>query len=201
MFKEAADRLGGLEKDRSQLLPRNVSEEWKESGEEAHLVEMTLFGLLSAFKDVLIHAQQDLSTELLRPRSRHPKDQRPDGHAPEQREVEFQGLLNSLHSKLERIVTFLALLELVRLKLVRAFQRGAFGEIRLYLAGNAPELDPFAKVRKPRKKAAAPVSEPAPPEPIDGAQGDAPGRAATPRQRMCRRRKKVEPPRTPRSQE
>jgi hypothetical protein len=30
------------------------------------------------------------------------------------------------------IVTFLALLEMIRLKLVRVFQTGAFGEIRVY---------------------------------------------------------------------
>jgi hypothetical protein len=35
-------------------------------------------------------------------------------------------------TRVDMIVTFLALLEMIRLKLVRVFQTGAFGEIRIY---------------------------------------------------------------------
>ncbi len=138
-FKEAADRLGDLEKDRGRLFPRNVPEDWKESGEEEHLVEVTLFGLLNAFKDVLIHAQKDFSTELVRPEiTVTQKINDLMDMLQEQREVLFRPLLLSLKSKLEKIVTFLALLELVRLKLVKAYQAGPFDEIRLFLAENSP---------------------------------------------------------------
>ena len=37
-----------------------------------------------------------------------------------------------MSSKGDLIVTFLALLEMIRLKLVRVFQAGSFGPIRIY---------------------------------------------------------------------
>ena len=138
-FKDAADRLGDMEKERGRIYPRNVPDEWKEAGEEEHLVEVTLFGLLNAFKDVLIHAQQDFSTELIRPEiTVTQKINDLMDMLQEQREIEFRPLLYSLKTKLEKIVTFLALLELVRLKLVKAYQAGPFEEIRLFLNENAP---------------------------------------------------------------
>jgi segregation and condensation protein A len=138
-FKDAADRLGNMEKERGRIYPRTVPEEWKEAGEEEHLVEVTLFGLLNAFKDVLIHAQQDFSTELIRPEiTVTQKINDLMDMLQEQREIQFRPLLYSLKTKLEKIVTFLALLELVRLKLVKAYQSGPFEEIRLFLNENAP---------------------------------------------------------------
>src|SRR5258708_5614486 len=66
-FKDAADQLLDLEKLRGHLLARKISTNLKEVGEEEHLEEVTLFGLLAAFKDVLIHSQEDVTAELLRP--------------------------------------------------------------------------------------------------------------------------------------
>jgi len=141
-FKDAADQLSALEKDRGRIYPRNVPDEWKEAGEEEHLVEVTLFGLLNAFKDVLIHAQQDCSTELIRPEiTVTQKINDLMDLLQEQREIQFRPLLLSLKTKLEKIVTFLALLELVRLKLVKAYQAGPFEEIRLFLNENAPNAN------------------------------------------------------------
>ena len=45
---------------------------------------------------------------------------------------EFLELFASLETKAAMIVTFLALLELVRLKRVRVYQRGRFGAIRVF---------------------------------------------------------------------
>jgi segregation and condensation protein A len=46
--------------------------------------------------------------------------------------LEFLELFASLETKAAMIVTFLALLELVRLKRVRVYQRGRFGAIRVF---------------------------------------------------------------------
>ena len=46
--------------------------------------------------------------------------------------LEFLELFAALETKAEMIVTFLALLELVRLKRVRVYQRGMFGPIRVF---------------------------------------------------------------------
>jgi segregation and condensation protein A len=155
MFKEAAERLSGLEKEHGRLLTRSVPDEAK-GAEEEHLVEVTLFGLLSAFKDVLIQTQEGMTAELVRPeitvtqKINDIMDRLQEGG-----EALFKPLIAACGSKLERIVAFLAVLELVRLKLVRAFQRDPFDEIRLTLAA-APETTERQEttvVRKRRKKA------------------------------------------------
>ena len=46
--------------------------------------------------------------------------------------LEFLALFASLETKNEMITTFLALLELIRLKQVRVYQRGMFGPIRVF---------------------------------------------------------------------
>ena len=46
--------------------------------------------------------------------------------------LEFLDLFASLATKAEMIVTFLALLELIRLKRVRVYQRGMFAPIRVF---------------------------------------------------------------------
>jgi segregation and condensation protein A len=44
----------------------------------------------------------------------------------------FEDLFADAHDRAGLIVTFLALLEMIRLKLVRVFQSGSFGPIRVY---------------------------------------------------------------------
>ena len=46
--------------------------------------------------------------------------------------LEFLELFATLETKAEMILTFLALLELIRLKLVKVYQRGIFGAIRVF---------------------------------------------------------------------
>jgi segregation and condensation protein A len=46
--------------------------------------------------------------------------------------LEFLALFASLDTKAEMIVTFLALLELIRLKRVRVYQRAMFAPIRVF---------------------------------------------------------------------
>jgi|SRR5581483_5447701 len=136
-FKDAADQLLDLEKNKNHLLPRNVPLGMKEVGEEEHLEEVTLFGLLAAFKDVLIHTQEDVTAELSRPEitvSQKINDLM-DLLQNEQKIV-FRPFLTACRTKIEKIVALLALLELVRLKLVRVFQNKVFGEIEVHLTQN-----------------------------------------------------------------
>ena len=48
--------------------------------------------------------------------------------------LRFSELFSQTASRAEIVVTFLALLELIRLKMVKAVQEGAFGEIELRAA-------------------------------------------------------------------
>ena len=136
-FKDAADQLVDMEKNRFHLLPRNVPADLKQVGEEEHLEEVSLFGLLAAFKDVLIHTQEDVTAELVRPEitvSQKINDLM-DVLQTEQKIV-FRPLLTACRTKIEKIVALLALLELIRLKLVRVVQDKIFGEIEVHLVSN-----------------------------------------------------------------
>ena len=44
----------------------------------------------------------------------------------------FEDLFDDIATRTDLIVTFLAILEMIRLKLVRVFQAGSFGPIRVY---------------------------------------------------------------------
>jgi segregation and condensation protein A len=144
-FKDASEQLQEMEKGRAHLLPRNVPTDMKEVGAEEHLEEVTLFGLLAAFKDILIHTQEDVSAELVRPEitvSQKINDLMDMLHT--DRRIIFRPILTACRTKIEKVVALLALLELIRLKLVRVVQNTIFGEIEVHLLqsempANSPE--------------------------------------------------------------
>ena len=96
-------------------------------------LEVDLFSLLTAFQAVVDRAKQ-------RPRVLLPPEQLPLEVRIEQllerlSETEacgFEDLFADVQDRAGLVVTFLALLEMIRLKLVRVFQAGSFGPIRVY---------------------------------------------------------------------
>jgi chromatin segregation and condensation protein Rec8/ScpA/Scc1 (kleisin family) len=71
----------------------------------------------------------------------------------------FEDLFADVNSRGGMIVTFLALLEMIRLKLVRVFQSSAFGPIRVYKRAKlegAPEFEGLAHApRRPSRLSGA----------------------------------------------
>ena len=108
-------------------LPRLLDD----AGEE--MLEAGLFDLISAFKELLDRRKTLLAHEV-----------QSDGKSVEQRmdevlalvregqSVDFLDLFEGQATKADMIVTFLALLELIRLKTVKVYQRGSFGAIRVF---------------------------------------------------------------------
>jgi segregation and condensation protein A len=136
-FRAAAELLHEREQIRSA--------QWGRPDERVHALtgdayepelEVDLFSLLSAFQAVVQRALQ-------RPRVLLPPEQIPVEVRIEQllsrlSETEAQGfedLFADVQDRAGLIVTFLALLEMIRLKLVRVFQAGSFGPIRVYKRG------------------------------------------------------------------
>jgi segregation and condensation protein A len=102
-----------------------------DAGEE--MLEAGLYDLIAAFKELLDRRKALLAHEV--EAEGPPVEQRMDELVAMIREgesLEFLELFASLNTKGEMIVTFLALLELVRLKRVRVYQRGVFGSIRVF---------------------------------------------------------------------
>jgi segregation and condensation protein A len=133
-FKAAAELLHEKETLRSAQWTRPDERVADVAGEpEEPEVEVDLFSLMSAFRQVLERAKQ-------RPKVHLPPEQIPIETRIEQllarlsvtEACGFEDLFSDVQTKAGMIVTFLALLEMIRLKLVRVFQGGAFGNIRVY---------------------------------------------------------------------
>src|SRR6058998_3118126 len=133
-FKAAAGLLHEREQLRAAqwLRPDGRVAEMAGDGCEPEL-EVDLFSLLTAFQAVVERAK-------LRPRVVLPPEQisietRIDQLLARLSETEacgFEDLFADIRDRSGLIVTFLALLEMIRLKLVRVFQSGSFGPVRVY---------------------------------------------------------------------
>jgi segregation and condensation protein A len=133
-FKVAAELLHERETWRSAQWPRSDAAVAGVAGEDAEPeLDVDLFSLLAAFQGVLERARH-------RPRVLLPPEQvsiesRIEVLLTRLSETEacgFDELFGDVSGRGDLIVTFLALLEMIRLKLVRIFQSGSFGPIRVY---------------------------------------------------------------------
>src|SRR3989441_6899208 len=96
-------------------------------------LEVDLFSLLTAFQAVVRRAR--LRPNVLLPPEQIPLETRIEQLLARLSETEacgFDDLFADIEDRSGLIVTFLALLEMIRLKLVRVFQAGSFGPIRVY---------------------------------------------------------------------
>jgi segregation and condensation protein A len=96
-------------------------------------LEVDLFSLLTAFQAVIQRAKQ--RPKVLLPPEQMPLEVRIDqllARLSEHEACGFEELFADVDDRGGLIVTFLALLEMIRLKLVRVFQAGSFGAIRVY---------------------------------------------------------------------
>ena len=96
-------------------------------------LEVDLFSLLTAFQAVVDRAK--MRPKVLLPPEQIPVEVRIDQLLARLSETEamgFEDLFADINDKSGLIVTFIALLEMIRLKLVRVFQSGNFGPIRVY---------------------------------------------------------------------
>jgi segregation and condensation protein A len=96
-------------------------------------LEVDLFSLLAAFRGVLERART--RPRVVLPPEQMSIEQRIDQlleRLSETEAVGFEDLFADANSRPALIVTFLALLEMIRLKLIRVFQSGSFGPIRVY---------------------------------------------------------------------
>jgi len=96
-------------------------------------LEVDLFSLISAFQAVVQRAKT--RPKVLLPPEQLPVETRIEQLLARLSETEamgFEDLFADVNDRPGLIVTFLALLEMIRLKLVRVFQSGSFGPIRVY---------------------------------------------------------------------
>jgi segregation and condensation protein A len=133
-FKAAA----GLLHEREELR----SAQWQRPDEVvAHIagddyepeLEVDLFSLLTAFQAVVDRAK--MRPKMLLPPEQIPVEVRIEqllARLSESEAMGFEDLFADVNDRSGLIVTFIALLEMIRLKLIRVFQSGTFGPIRVY---------------------------------------------------------------------
>jgi segregation and condensation protein A len=118
--------------------PDSVLPKFDDAGEE--MLEAGLFDLIAAFKELLERRKVLLAHEV--ETQGKSLEQRIDellAFIREGESLEFLELFRALETKADMIVTFLALLELIRLKRVKVYQRGVFGAIRVFRPVGPPE--------------------------------------------------------------
>lgn len=130
-FKDAAAELHRRELEQERIFPREGSAGAPEA--PLRVGEVGIFQLINAFQHVIkrVEARQDVQ-EIFGERFSVSEKielilQRVGNGAP----LRFSDLFGAIASRVEVVVTFLALLELIRLRQVRALQRSVFGEIEI----------------------------------------------------------------------
>jgi segregation and condensation protein A len=160
-FRQAAENLQAMESRRSLIWTREaIPEEFE--GEE--LLAVNMFDLLRAFKKLLGRLGDEARIRLKRDNvSVAEKIAWLSDLLDERRSLNLMEILRELPTRLDRIAAFLAVLELVRMRRIVAFQRKLFGEIRLAFAPEEelPDGDPPVEIAIPGPE---PQQAPQPPK-------------------------------------
>ena len=131
-FKKAAEKLEGREILGRDVFARSGAEEKEEDEVE---VEVNLFDLIEALRGILkkVEAQDKILDFTKEKIAIKDKMMEIIEELKAVKYVIFQDLFSSAEDRYEIIVTFIALLELIRIQKVRAVQFQEFGSIRIYL--------------------------------------------------------------------
>ena len=136
-FKEAAGRLEELEQTQAEVFRRRVSPARLDFGQEQEeYFEASIFDLISAFSKVLKAIPKQAFLEVIQ--DEYPVEKKVHDllHLLVSRPVlYFSKLFEKARSKTEVIATFLAILELIRLKEIVVRQKSSFEEIEIMRQG------------------------------------------------------------------
>ena len=145
-YRDAAFELRMKEHDRQQIFSRGGEIEIEESSENRELIEVSVFDLFKAYQKVLDTKsfEKDYEIEItemsVTDRIQYILDILNSSDS-----VTFESFFTVLNRKQEIIVTFLAILELMRLKLLRVQQSQHFETIRIYKATDQKTQDAILK--------------------------------------------------------
>jgi segregation and condensation protein A len=132
-FKDAAVQLAQREEQQANIFSRRSPDLGIEIDKDVPLAEVGIFDLINAFNDVLKKASaRDDFREILEERfTVSDKIEEILYTLRDRSEMIFTELFARASSRVEVVVTFLALLELIRLKRLKVIQVEAFGEIHV----------------------------------------------------------------------
>lgn len=133
---EAAKSFREMEEDRAKVFTRPVPDEEKQYREEP-TIDLGLFQLVRAFQEVMLHFEAAEVREIeLEEWTIEEKIARIEGALENKEQVLFADLFEGVATRMELIVTFMALLELIKHAHIQVRQDQSFGSIWLYRGDN-----------------------------------------------------------------
>jgi segregation and condensation protein A len=138
-FKEAAGVLS-VYKDKAKDIYYRASP--PQFSRDDFTLRVSVFDLLTAFKRVLDQAPREIGQILREEITIESKIREILDLLEAKSSVAFEELFAGSRRRIDLIVTFLALLELIRMKQIVALQAELFGSIRLYRADPSPAPEP-----------------------------------------------------------
>jgi segregation and condensation protein A len=157
-FKEASSILTGFHERTKDVYYRHLTPVF---GNEDYTLRASVFDLLTAFKKILEQAPREMGQILREEIPIEVKIREIMDRLEERESLSFRDLFPSGIRRIELIVTFLALLELIRLNQAVARQSETFGEIHIYRADaikEEPEI-PAAPADEPQPQPQLPLIE------------------------------------------
>jgi segregation and condensation protein A len=147
-FKQIAEELRRKETDQSQIFKRpKMQDEEIILGRGEVYFEASLFDLISAFSKALEGVPKELFYEVIKDEFTVEEKVHQILHLMLiETSVSISGLFSKAKNKMELIVIFLALLELIRLKEIVARQKEIFGEIEI--SRNKNNITPYDRRNK-----------------------------------------------------
>jgi len=153
-FKEAAEQLRQKERARQDIFRRQAVLQDEESGES--YFEASLFDLISAFSKALKDIPKDLFYEVIKDEFTVEGKVHELLHLlMETPRIGLTQLFGRAKNKLEVVATFLAVLELIRLKEILVVQKVVFGDIEVFRNREkmAPKAPPPETAPEPSQEA------------------------------------------------
>lgn len=185
-YKLAAEQLGGRAIAGRDVFPRGAPA--PEASGPAPLADIGMFKLLDAFEAVLKRVRGNLSLEVSAERiTIQDRIAQISEILQARRSCEFEELFLHLGTRYEVVVTFLALLEMAKMRMARIYQAGAGSAIHIQYAlldvGDTSEENSAAETNRDAVVAESPDEDPSAAQPddtlADSAEvGEAPQNAA-----------------------
>lgn len=134
-FKDAAAILAGYNEKAKDIYYRTLPPQFEDGD---YTLKATVFDLLSAFKRVLDQVPREVGQIIREEITIETRIREILDRLEEKTSLAFEELFSTSARRMDLIVTFLALLELIRMKQVVALQQETFSAIRIYRADSVP---------------------------------------------------------------
>lgn len=139
-YKEAGEQLAARGVSGRDVFGRGMPVEEAERHGLAPLAEVPIFALVEAFQRVLDKSKVKLSHDIVADRlSLSDRIGQISDLLSVRRRLRFEELFEGATTRFDLVITFLALLEMTRLRMTRLFQSEPFGPLHIELAAADPE--------------------------------------------------------------